>query len=227
MEQEVLWEMSRPQSFLAKSTRPNIASETFPVGPAIDLDNFSPATKEKKLEFRFEYHTYSCYQAWEQAGASLQVAKGATRCEEKTKAIPHRCEGGDLLLHTEPCGAPNTATSTDAHSILCNNGADCGRNANADVFRVSAWMHLYARNENRLFSNAVLGERRGSRERKLWFEVSDAGHSSPPPRPPEAVQRSLARYPWVTWILKHPAIRHYNPTPNFQVKHRTHTVLFL
>lgn len=30
--------------------------------------------------------------------ASLQVAKGTARCHGKTIAIPHRCEGGVLVV---------------------------------------------------------------------------------------------------------------------------------
>lgn len=41
--------MSCSQSFLAKSSRPYIASKTFSVDPAIGLDNLSPATEEKCL----------------------------------------------------------------------------------------------------------------------------------------------------------------------------------
>lgn len=119
------------------------------MGPAIGLDNFSPATEEKclNLDLNITYIHVTKHEKIIRQVSKLPRAPPDVRRKQKQSHTDVREETS--LLHKQPSGAPNAATSTDAHYILYINGANCCRNAYADVFmssvltfRVSTWMHL-------------------------------------------------------------------------------------
>lgn len=151
MEQEVLEGMSRSQSFLTKSTTPYVVRETFPVGPAIGLDNLSPATEEKcfNSDLNITHIHVTKHETILRQVSKLARAPPDVRKKQKQSHTDVREETS--LLHKQPSGAPNAATSTGANYILYINRANCCRNAYTDVFmpsvitfRVSTWMHLSA-----------------------------------------------------------------------------------
>lgn len=119
------------------------------MGPAIGLDNFSSATEEKcfNLDLNITYIHVTKHEKIIRQVSKLPRAPPDVRRKQKQSHTDVREETS--LLHKQPSGAPNAATSTDAHYILYINGANCYRNAYADVFmssvltfRVSTWMHL-------------------------------------------------------------------------------------
>lgn len=134
------WKHRPSECFLPQSTRPNIASLHLPCGQLYISIIFPMWLKKKCMNWRISQALMLPSAGREsRPHASLQVAKGTTRCQGKQSHTDVREES--FLLHektsstlTPPPPARNILCINMARGWLCSSGRSADNNPDAEVF---------------------------------------------------------------------------------------------